>query len=98
MSILMSEKLLIAQGDIPPLLPRNEAMLVIIVAVVIAILVASWLRMTGRREQPNHRIKLKGKSRWLEWVFSGTGMVAVFLAVLLTIIFAYILLRVTPGT
>jgi len=98
MSMLMLEKLLIAQDDIPPWLPRNEAMLFILMAVIIAILVTSWLKITGRQKQPNHRIRVTGKSRWLQWVFSGTGMVAVFLAVLLTVIFAYILLRVTPGT
>lgn len=85
-------KLTIAQEDGVTQLPSYEAVPVVIMAFVLGIVAARYLNAKGQQ------IISRGELAKLKWIYRGTGQAAVFLAVFLTIVTAYIVLRLTPGT
>ena len=101
---LIAEILLVAQDDDIVAVPRNESILVILMAFSLAFGASYLLRRTGeamkagRRERAKDKIKLEGELGKLKWYYTGTGQVAVFVAVFLVIVTLYIALRLTPGT
>lgn len=91
MSNLVFGEHLIAEEDIS-WVPRNEAILIIAMAFVLGLVAAAYLR--SKRSE----IELKGQLGKMNWIYTGTGQVAVFIAVFLAIVVAYIALRLTPGS
>jgi hypothetical protein len=75
----------------------NEAILVLIIAFVLAVVIAKYFAITAKERKKN-RIQLKGRLAGLEWFYTSTGQVAIFLGVFLVIIAIYILLRSIPST
>ena len=69
-------------------LPVNEVGPVIVFAVIVALVAALYLNGKARTI-----VKREGKKGELSFVFTSTGQVAVFVGVLLVIVFAYIILR-----
>ena len=78
------------------MLGQNEAVLVVVIAFVLAFAAALLLRSKGRRGK--NEMELKGELGKLKWIYTGTGQIAIFLAVFLAIVVVYIALRLTPGT